>query len=303
MKVLNFGSLNVDYVFSVDHFVTEGETIRADRMEIFPGGKGLNQSVALSRAGAQVWHAGVVGTGSQILLDCLEKAGVQLEFLRFSESVPNGQAVLQVDSSGRNCIIVYPGSNATVTKDYIDWVLARFSPGDYLVLQNEISNIDYIICSAKAKSMAVFLNPSPITPDLNFELLRQVDCLILNEVEGKYLTGRSDFLEILDVLHDRCPETRTVLTIGKKGVLYRDQDGILQHPSYNVPVVDTTAAGDTFSGYFIACVSRGLCPSDALRYASMASGLCVGKKGASPSIPGLDQVLAFEQARRSAAVC
>lgn len=295
MKVLCFGSLNVDYTYYVDQFVTEGATIRASRMDTFCGGKGLNQSIGLSRGGVSVWHAGVAGIGSQILLDALRQDGVNLEYLKITNETPNGQAIIQVDNSGRNCIIVYPGSNAMVTKDYVDEVLSHFTEGDYIVLQNEISSLDYIIRSAHKKGMTIFLNPSPITDDLSFELLGMVDYLILNEVEGKSLTGCTTFSEILDVLHENCPNTRIVLTVGKQGVIYRDGNRTLTHGSYCVPVVDTTAAGDTFSGFFIASISRNLSVEDALRYASMASGICVSREGASPSIPKLAEVLEFEK--------
>lgn len=295
MRVLCFGSMNIDYTYYVDRFVTEGATVLASRMATFCGGKGLNQSIALSRGGADVWHAGVAGIGSEVLLEALRGEGVHLEYLRVTEQVPNGQAIIQVDGAGRNCIIVYPGSNAMVTKGYVDEVLAHFQPGDAIVLQNEISNLEYIIRSAEKKGLTIFLNPSPITEELRFDLIQCVDYLILNEVEGKALTGQSSFEEILNVFQVKCPKTKIVLTIGKKGVMYRDQNGTLSHGSFNVPVADTTAAGDTFSGFFIASVSRGLGAWDALRYASMASAICVSRKGAAPSIPKLVEVLDFER--------
>lgn len=301
MRVLCFGSMNIDYTYYVDQFVSEGATILASNMSTFCGGKGLNQSIALSRGGAQVWHAGVAGTGSAILLDALKQDGVKLDYLEITEDIPNGQAIIQVDKAGRNCIIVYPGSNGKVTEGYADSVLAHFDAGDCIVLQNEISNLEYIIRAAKEKGMTVFLNPSPITEELTGELLRRADYLILNEVEGKALTGKEDFYEILDAFGTLCPETKIVLTVGKQGVLYRDKTQILSHSIYLVPVEDTTAAGDTFSGFFIAGISRGLDAAEALRYASMAAAICVSRKGASPSIPTLEEVRAFDRAQRAAA--
>lgn len=301
MRVLCFGSMNIDYTYYVDQFVSEGATILASNMSTFCGGKGLNQSIALSRGGAQVWHAGVAGTGSAILLDALKQDGVKLDYLEITEDIPNGQAIIQVDKAGRNCIIVYPGSNGKVTEGYADSVLAHFDAGDCIVLQNEISNLEYIIRTAKEKGMTVFLNPSPITEELTVELLRRADYLILNEVEGKALTEKEDFYEILDAFGTLCPETKIVLTVGKQGVLYRDKTQILSHSIYLVPVEDTTAAGDTFSGFFIAGISRGLDAAEALRYASMAAAICVSRKGASPSIPTLEEVRAFDRALRAAA--
>ena len=298
MRVLCFGSMNIDYTYYVDQFVSEGATIRASRMSTFCGGKGLNQSIALSRGGAQVWHAGVAGTGSGILLDALKHDGVKLDYLKITEEIPNGQAIIQVDKAGRNCIIVYPGSNGKVTKAYADSVLAHFDRGDGIVLQNEISNLEYIVHSARERGMTIFLNPSPITEELTETLLHQVDYLILNEVEGKALTGKDDFYEILDAFGTLYPNTRIVLTVGTRGVLYRDKTQTLSHCSYRVPVEDTTAAGDTFSGFFIAGISRGMDTAEALRYASMAAAICVSRKGASPSIPTLEEVRAFEKAQR-----
>lgn len=205
MKVLCFGSLNIDYTYRVERFVTEGETIRAVRMDTFCGGKGLNQSISLSRAGVDVWHAGVAGIGSKLLLDTLQNDGVHLDYLKVTDQVPNGQAIIQVDDVGRNCIIVYPGSNAMITKEYVNQVLQNFGQDDSIVLQNEISNLSYIVHKARERGMRIFLNPSPITEDLTHELLAQVDYLIINEVEGKALTGFDTFDRILDALQQEYP--------------------------------------------------------------------------------------------------
>lgn len=295
MKVLCFGSLNIDYTYRVERFVTEGETIRAVRMDTFCGGKGLNQSISLSRAGVPVWHAGIAGIGSGLLLDALQKDGVHLDYLKVTDQVPNGQAIIQVDDAGRNCIIVYPGANAMITREYVDQVLENFDTDDSIVLQNEISNLAYIVRRAKEKGMRIFLNPSPITQDLTKDLLAQVDYLIINEVEGKALTGFGNFCQILDALQQEYPCMRVVLTVGRQGVLYRDERQTLSHGSYNVEVADTTAAGDTFSGYFIAGICRGVEPATALHNASIASAICVSRRGASSSIPKAAEVREFDR--------
>lgn len=295
MKVLCFGSLNIDYTYRVERFVTEGETIRAVRMDTFCGGKGLNQSISLSRAGVDVWHAGVAGIGSGLLLDALQKDGVHLDYLKVTDQVPNGQAIIQVDDAGRNCIIVYPGSNAMITKEYVEQVLENFDRNDSIVLQNEISNLSYIVHRAREKGMQIFLNPSPITQDLTKDLLAQVDYLIINEVEGKALTGFDSFEQILDAFQRECPCMRIVLTVGKQGVLYRDGQQTLSHGSYDVEVADTTAAGDTFSGYFIAGICQGMEPAVALHNASIAGAICVSRRGAAPSIPKVAEVMEFDR--------
>ena len=119
MKILNFGSCNIDYVYNVDHSVQTGQTIAAKKMEIFAGGKGLNQSVAAARAGATVYHAGVIGEDGAFLKEILEQSGADVAFIQ-QKDCKNGHAIIQVDGQGNNCIIVYPGTNAMITKDYVD---------------------------------------------------------------------------------------------------------------------------------------------------------------------------------------
>ena len=145
MKILNFGSLNLDYVYDVEHFVRKGETIASREMRIFCGGKGLNQSVALSKAGAPVYHAGLVGQDGGILREMLLSAGVHDELVRCLPDTPTGNAIIQRDATGDNCILLYGGANRMVTKEFVREVLEGFSAGDWLVLQNEISQIPYIV--------------------------------------------------------------------------------------------------------------------------------------------------------------
>ena len=135
MKILNFGSLNLDYVYQVDHFVVPGETISADSMVINAGGKGLNQSVALARAGAPVCHAGCCGTGGEQLAALLKENGIDISCLYPVDTI-QGNAFIQVTASGENSIVVFPGSNHCVTPEQIDQTLRRFGEGDYLLLQN-----------------------------------------------------------------------------------------------------------------------------------------------------------------------
>lgn len=181
-----------------------------------------------------------------------------------------------------------------VTREYVDQVLENFGKDDSIVLQNEISNLPYIVRRAREKGMHIFLNPSPITQDLTRDLLAQVDYLIINEVEGKALTGFDSFGQILDALQQEYPGMRIVLTVGKQGVLYRDEQQTLSHGSYDVEAADTTAAGDTFSGYFIAGICRGVEPATALHNASIASAICVSRRGATPSISKAAEVMEFD---------
>lgn len=152
MKVLNYGSLNIDYVYSVDHIAQIGETILSDSLKTFCGGKGLNQSIALAKAGVAVNHAGLIGEDGDILLDICKEYGVDTTYIK---KVPaqGGHTIIQVDKEGRNNIILYGGTNQMQSREYIDKVLSDFTAGDYLLLQNEINQLDYIIDKAYEKEM------------------------------------------------------------------------------------------------------------------------------------------------------
>lgn len=292
MLILNLGSLNMDKVYNVDHFVLAGETILADKYEVFCGGKGLNQSIALARAGARVYHAGLVGTDGEPLCEALGQAGVDLKYLARTDGV-SGHAVIQLTPQGQNGIVVYGGANGAVSREYIDTVLADFAAGNLLLLQNETSNVAYAMQTAKAKGMLVAFNPSPVTADLVTYPLDCVDYLILNEVEGNALAGGETNTEILNALHQKYPRAAVILTVGQQGVLYRDKDRQASHGVYDVEVLDTTGAGDTFCGYFLACIAEGMREREALEYASRASSLAVSRRGASTSIPYRDEVMHF----------
>ncbi|MBQ8803809.1 MAG: ribokinase [Tyzzerella sp.] len=290
MKILNFGSLNIDYVYDVEHFVRPGETLSSHKMEIFCGGKGLNQSIALARAGADVYHAGAVGEkDGKILIDTLAENNINTEFIKIHDA-QSGHALIQVDSSGQNCIILYGGTNQMIDKEHIDFVFEHFSQGDYILLQNEINMLDYIMTKAHDKGMVIVLNPSPMQSNILDLPLENLDYLILNEVEASDLCGKEAAEDILDALTIKFPNTKIILTLGKQGAIYSDGEVRLKHGIYKVPAADTTAAGDTFTGYFFASILNNS-PEEALRIASMASAIAVSRKGAEASIPKLQEVL------------
>ena len=299
MKILNLGSLNIDKVYSVGHFVSAGETISSANMETFSGGKGLNQSIALARAGAEVYHAGAVGPDGEGLRALLEGSGVHVDYLQTLGTV-TGHAVIQLTPKGQNCIIISAGANGELTESYIDGVLEHFAPGDLLLVQNETNNVAYAMRRAKQRGMKIAFNASPISEALLGYPLELVDYYLINEVEGKALAGgeESGNEEILAGLKARFPEAAIVLTVGKDGVLYQYKDERAGHGIYDVPVADTTAAGDTFCGYFLACVAKGLPAAEGLRMASLASSLAVSQMGAAHSIPTWDEVASFGKTAR-----
>ena len=284
MKVLNFGSLNIDHVYTVEHLVNPGETIASQKLEFFCGGKGLNQSIALSRAGAKVYHAGKIGSDGEILKTQLQKNGVNTDLIRKSDCL-SGHAIIQVDSSGQNSIILHGGANYDIDSLYVDQVLDSFHKGDIILLQNEISCMEYIVLKAHQKGLLIALNPSPMNEIIHALPLENVEWFILNELEGQAITGLKSPEEIAAKLMERFPDSRVVLTLNKNGVLYQDREQFLKHDIYKVDVVDTTAAGDTFTGYFLACISEGIPIDVAIEKASIAAALAVSVKGASNSIP------------------
>ena len=288
--ILNFGSLNIDYVYSLEHFVRAGETISSSKMEKFPGGKGLNQSVAFAKAGACVFHAGCIGKEGQFLIDTLAKAGVSTELVQIKDT-PTGHAIIQVNKNGENCILLYGGANITVDSAFIDTALSKFSSNDYLVLQNEINSISEIIEKAKARGIKIILNPSPYNEVIDNLDLNKIDYLILNEIEGKELTAKEEANEIIDTLLTLYPEMKIVLTLGKDGAMYASSKERHRQPIFESTVVDTTAAGDTFTGYFFAMLSEGKSPKESLEIASRASSIAVSRMGAAVSIPTLKEVL------------
>ncbi len=292
-RILNFGSLNVDHVYTVEHFVRPGETIDSLEMEVFPGGKGLNQSVAFARAGAEVYHAGKIGKDGGFLTQLLQSAGVDVSFVETINGY-TGKAIIQVEeSTGQNSIILYGGANRQMTELYIDQVLGAFSGNEILVLQNEINLVEYILRKASKKGMLVALNPSPIGEELKHWDLHGVTWLLLNEIEGEALTGEKEPERITDVFLKQYPQMKIVLTLGKDGALYRDKDKNFRQAIYSTQAADTTAAGDTFTGYFLAASARGASPEEAMEEAAKASAITVSRPGAAVSIPTRQEVLSY----------
>lgn len=296
MKILNFGSLNIDYVYGVNHCVQKGETLLSERLSVYGGGKGLNQSIALSRAKTEVYHAGAVGTDGIILVEILKNAGVNTQFVKTIENVRTGNAIIQNDEQGDNCIILYGGANQAVTKKMVDEVIKEFNEGDWIVLQNEISEVPYIVEKACQKKMKIVLNPSPINEKI-FEIdLNLIDCIILNEGEAQALAGKqSDECILLEKLKEKAPHADIVLTLGEKGAVYAGRGGIIKQQAYKVNTVDTTAAGDTFTGYFLAEMVNNNTIEGALSMAAKASAIAVSRRGAAPSIPDRDEVLNLQK--------
>lgn len=289
MNALNLGSLNVDYVYQVDHIVHPGETISGRTLQTFPGGKGANQSNAIAKAGGRVWHAGKVGEEGRWMLDVLGEAGVHTDLVRVYDG-PSGHAVIQVDTRGENSIVLYGGGNHAITTEEIDDFLSGFSAGDYLVLQNEITNVPYAIDAAAKKGMRICLNPAPFDEAIRTWPLELVEILLLNHTEAVGLIGADGGAdgtaeELLSRLTATYPNTEVVLTAGAAGALFGRGDDRAARPAHPVDVVDTTAAGDTFLGYYLVSRAAGTAPGEALERAARAAAVAVSRPGAMYSIP------------------
>lgn len=291
MKVLVFGSCNIDHVYSLDHIVERGETEMTCSYEIFPGGKGLNQAIAAARAGADVYFAGCVGCDGAILTDILTASGVDISLANKLDE-PNGHAIIQVGRDGDNSIFVYPGSNEKISKEYVNSVLSHFDSGDFIILQNEINNVGYIIEKAAEKGMNIVLNPSPFNEKAESLDFSRVSYLVVNELEIAAISRGGDAKDSLDAVRQKYPGLKIILTLGSDGSIYADNRLEVRRAAFAVNAVDTTAAGDTFTGYFVAELTRNAEYADALRVASAAAALSVAKKGAAISIPLIDEVCA-----------
>lgn len=290
MKVLCFGSLNMDHTYQVERFLKPGETRSASGYAIHAGGKGLNQAIALARAGAEVHMAGCVGPDGGWLLELLRSEGVRTQWVE-EAAVPTGHAVIQVDGSGQNCILICAGANAAVSPEQAGRTLEHFSAGDVLLLQNEISENDCIARQAKARGMELWLNPSPVTAELlEGDAVKLADWLVLNELELAALTGTEDTDQGVSLFMERSPEKKLVLTLGREGSLFAGNGVLLRQAAFPVTAVDTTGAGDTYLGYFLASFLETGSPAAALERAAKAAALAVTRSGAAEAIPRAEEL-------------
>ena len=295
MKIINFGSLNIDNVYNVQEIVKPGQTIFSNSFQVAAGGKGLNQSIAAARAGAPVIHAGCIGQNGAFLADLMQEAGVDISAL-LTLDAPNGHTVIEVNAAGQNRIIVYGGTNQMLTEDYLDTVLSKAEPGDLALLQNETNLIASILQKSHEKGMKIVFNPSPMPKDLASLPLHLVDYFMINELEAAQLAdlpADTPYESILDCLAKKYPHAAIVMTLGHNGVLFSQEDTRLSHPIFPVEAVDTTAAGDTFCGYFLAAICRNAPIETALKEASAASAIAVSRPNAAPSIPLYEEVETF----------
>lgn len=293
MKILVFGSCNIDFVYSVDSIVSPGKTISANELQKHSGGKGLNQAIALARAGAKVYFAGKIGENGLFLKKLAEKNGIDTNYLKVSDC-DSGHAIIQVDKKGENSIIVFGGANSQIDNAFCDDVLKNFESGDIIILQNEISNLEYIIEKSYEKGMKIFLNFSPITDNIKNIDFNKLHCLIVNETEAKEIFATTNKNELSQKITDNYSKLCVVMTLGKNGSMCVENGKEFFAPAIKTNVVDTTGAGDTFTGYFIHFSTQGYTTEESLKIANTAASVAVSKSGAADSIPKFDEINIFQ---------
>ena len=295
MKIISFGALNIDHVYNVPHMVLPGETITSDSLNDYAGGKGLNQSVAAARAGANVVHMGAIGFEGEFMVDLLQKAGANTEnILRLPTN--SGHTIIQVTPEGQNSIIVFGGANRMLTEEYVCKCLDKAEKDDFVLLQDETNISPCVIREAAKRGLRVVFNPSPVSAKISEYPLDGVSLFIVNEIEGAQLAGMavdSEPEKLLDKLCEMYPKADIVLTMGKRDLLCSIGGKRYRQKVFKVNAVDTTAAGDTFCGYLLAALCDRLDIPTALERAAAASAICVSRPGAAPSIPTKEEVDVF----------
>ncbi len=284
MTIWNLGSINADMIYDVPHLPGPGETLSANRLDRFLGGKGANMSVAAARAGAQIAHIGAVGADGLWARDRLTEYGVDTRHIVQAET-PTGHAIIAVDAEGENNIILFQGANHAISEDQLGQALSSAVQGDLLVMQNETNlqvdaakmgrDLGLTVCYAAAPFQAASVQA--VLPYLDFLILNEVEAEQLREATGQSVTD-------LNVAH-------VIITLGAEGARYYHNGAASDFPAHKVQAVDTTGAGDTFTGYVLAGMDRGMPMPQAIAQANRAAALMVTRHGTADVIPDLKEVL------------
>lgn len=288
-KIINFGSINIDHVYRVPHLVKPGETLSSLDLVTGLGGKGANQSVAIARAGVSVAHVGRVFKGDRWAVELLASTGVDTDNIALIEGA-SGHAIIQVDDQGENAIVLHGGANQSFSIADIESALNRNQQARYLLMQNETNLLAETFELAQAKGIKIVLNPAPMTDNIKDLPLAKLDTLIVNQGEAEALCGAADIDEMTRQMAALAPQTRVVVTLGGDGAMLLANGEVTHINSPSVDVVDTTGAGDTFVGYFLAGVAEGMNDHDALQRACLAGSIAVTRQGAITAIPDRSEV-------------
>ncbi|QJR79988.1 ribokinase [Alteromonas pelagimontana] len=292
MAIINFGSINIDHVYQVHHFVKPGETLASTLYQQLLGGKGANQSIALAQAGADVKHVGSVCQTDASFKQTLIKHGVDCRYVKCDET-PSGHAIIQVTPNGENAIVLFGGANQTITPDTVRKALLDTTSSDWVLTQNETSAIDEVLRQAKAKHLKVAFNPAPMSDSVKDLPLDCVDLLIVNETEAAAITGEDTLDEIIAYFKAHWTHAEVIITLGKAGVIMIRKNDVIKVDAYVVDAIDTTAAGDTFIGYFLSAYATHTDAKQSLKRGCAASAIAVTRQGAAQSIPSEKEVDRF----------
>lgn len=286
MAIYNLGSINIDHFYRVPHLPAGGETLASTEFSSGLGGKGANQSIAIAKAGGQVFHIGAIGDDGGWTRAALVDAGADTQHV-LTVGVPTGHAIIYVDDAAENVIVLASSANSALTEAQVDAALSGASADDWLLLQNETNLGIYAAKAAKAKGMRVAYSAAPFDAEVAHEMLPYTDLLSVNEIEAAQLS------EAMGVAASDLPVAQILITRGADGASLQTGSDCIDVEAFKVEPIDTTGAGDTFLGYFMAAIDLGRSSSEALTFASAASALQVTKMGAATAIPDADEVVGF----------
>lgn len=290
MKILIYGSVNIDSIYKVQDIVKPGQTIKGSFEGKKAGGKGANQAFAVGMAcnnRYEVYFAGKADYEADFIFNKMKEVSINCDYVCKS-SYGTGSAIIQVSQEGQNSIIVCSNGNYHIEKDEIDNVFSNFEKGDCLILNAEINNVPYILEKSYEKGMIIFFNPSPCDQKLVYMPLEKASYLIFNEIEGSFFSGvKGSYKEIVDSLKKKYPNSKIVLTMGKDGCYCDD----IYVPAYKVNAVDTTGCGDTFLGFFATEIISGNSIENSLKIANKAASIAATRLGAMTSIPSYSEVV------------
>lgn len=283
MPVWNLGSVNADLVFQVPHLPAPGETLAATGFKRGLGGKGANMSVACARAGSVVQHIGAVGEDGLWMKERLAGYGVTVDHLSQLDG-PSGQAVIELDAEGENRIIILSGANARIDVFGLDEILSEAQPGDWAIFQNETNALPDFARAVKARGLPLAHAAAPFDAEAVAPLLEHLDLLVMNQVEASQLQAATGMTPAA------LPVADVVITLGAKGALWVGAAGERHFEAPKVTPVDTTGAGDTFTGYLVAGLEQGLEMAEAITLAQKAASVMVTRLGTADVIPARDEL-------------